>query len=206
MFGVVAVAAAAAPAASAPSYPSLFGTREVRSTKLALFSKWTGVLDRTVKELGLADGSCKAILFDRCPRGKWKNFLDGLSGADAMTQLTRVNRYMNRASYILDPRNYNVPDYWATPRQFFGRDGDCEDYAIAKFMSLRALGWDAGDMRIVVLKDLNLKIAHAVLVAYIGGKAWMLDNQIAQIVVTDQVRHYLPYFSLNEDGWWRHRR
>ena len=61
-------------------------------------------------------------------------------------------------------------------------------------------------MRIVVLQDLNLKIAHAVLVVYVDGEAWILDNQITQIVTADTILHYRPLFSLNEDSWWIHRR
>lgn len=196
---------AAAPAAGTPSHPLLFGTREVRSANLALFPKWTGVLDRTVKELGLADGSCKAILFGRCPRGKWMKFLDGISGADPMTQLTRVNRYMNRAPYILDPRNYNVADYWATPRQFFRRDGDCEDYAIAKFLSLREMDVQVDELRLYIVDDLNLRVGHAILAVYAGRKVFILDNQLSIVVEAKRIRHYKPIYSLNEEGWWRHR-
>ncbi|MEE8202762.1 MAG: transglutaminase-like cysteine peptidase [Alphaproteobacteria bacterium] len=206
---VMGVAVASLPAAAwgmaDPVYPPLFGTNEVRSTNLAPFPKWTGVLDRYFAEVDLAQGACGAETFNACHLRDWTRFLEGLRGADAMTQLERVNRYMNRAPYITDPRNYNVDDYWATPRQFFGRDGDCEDYAIAKFMSLRALGWDNDHMRIVVLKDLNLDIAHAVLVVYRDGLAWVLDNQIGEVVAADRIRHYRPYYSINEDSWWLHR-
>lgn len=72
-------------------------------------------------------------------------------------------------------------------------------------MSLRALGWDNDHMRIVVLKDLNLDIAHAVLVVYRDGLAWVLDNQIGEVVAADRIRHYRPYYSINEDSWWLHR-
>ena len=72
-------------------------------------------------------------------------------------------------------------------------------------MSLRALGWDNVHMRLVLLQDLNLKIAHAVLVVYLDGSAWVLDNQIKQLVAAESIRHYRPLFSLNEDSWWLHR-
>ncbi|MFQ5957961.1 MAG: transglutaminase-like cysteine peptidase [Alphaproteobacteria bacterium] len=205
MGAAVAGLPTAAWGATEPAYPSLFGTREVRSTNLTPFPKWTGVLDRYFAEVELPEGGCEAKTFNVCHLRDWQRFVEGLRGADAMTQLDQVNRYMNRAPYITDPRNYNVDDYWATPRQFFNRDGDCEDYSIAKFMSLRALGWDNDRMRIVVLKDLNLGIAHAVLVVYRDGAAWVLDNQIEQVVTADRIRHYRPYYSVNEDSWWLHR-
>ena len=193
-------------ATSTPTYPALFGTKEVHSKNLAPFAKWNGVLERYFDEVELADGDCQATSFNKCYLQDWAAFLDTLRGGDPMEQLDRVNRYMNAARYITDPRNWNTKDYWATPGQFFNRDGDCEDYAIAKFMSLRALGWDNAHLRIVLLQDLNLKIPHAVLVVYRDDGAWVLDNQIEQLITADKILHYRPLFSLNEDSWWLHRR
>ena len=51
-----------------------------------------------------------------------------------------------RTTYLEDLANYGLPDYWATPLQFLDRDGDCEDYAIAKFVSLRELGFAADEL------------------------------------------------------------
>ena len=195
-----------ASAAAMPAYPKLFGTSEQRSVNLKPFPKWTGALARYFKDSGLPEGSCDDAAFNACHLAYWSDFIEKLTDAPPLEQLDRINRYMNEAPYITDPRNYNVTDYWATPKQFFDNDGDCEDYAIAKFTSLRALGWDNAQMRIVVLQDLNLQIAHAVLVVYVDGEAWILDNQIAQIVTADSIRHYRPLFSLNEDSWWIHRR
>ena len=191
--------------ANSSAYPPIFGTREVRSTNLAPFPKWTGLLKRYFSENQVTGGVCDAKKFNSCHLRQWEAFLDTISGTDPMRQLDQINRFMNRAPYITDPRNYKMADYWATPRQFFNRDGDCEDYAIAKYMSLRALGWDNDHMRIVVLQDLNLRIAHAVLVVYRDGIAWVLDNQIKQVVAAGRIRHYRPYYSLNEESWWLHK-
>lgn len=195
-----------ASAATTPVYPKLFGTTEKRSGNLKPFPKWTDALNRYFRDAGLPEGSCDDTVFNKCHTAFWGKFIEKLVDIPPMEQLDSVNRYMNKAPYITDPHNYNVADYWATPKQFLDRDGDCEDYAIAKFTSLRALGWDNTHMRIVVLQDLNLKIAHAILVVYVDGEAWILDNQIKQIVTADTIRHYRPLFSLNEDSWWIHRR
>ncbi len=192
--------------AATPAYPKLFGTSEKRSGNLKPFPKWTGVLERYFKDSGLPEGSCDDAAFNKCHLAYWGEFIDKLVDSSPMEQLDSINRYMNKATYITDIRNYGINDYWATPKQFFDRDGDCEDYSIAKFTSLRALGWDNAQMRIVVLQDLNLKIAHAVLAVYVDGEAWILDNQIKQIVTAGTIRHYRPLFSLNEDSWWIHRR
>jgi predicted transglutaminase-like cysteine proteinase len=112
---------------------------------------------------------------------------------------------MNRTRYVVDPRNYGVPDYWATPQQFLRRDGDCEDYAITKYLSLRALGVPSSEMRILVVQDLNLRLAHAILIVYHNGRALILGNQIKSVVDTSVVRHYKPIYPINENFWWLHR-
>ena len=194
-----------ASAATAPAYPKLFGTSEKRSQNLKPFPKWTGVMARYFEDSGMPEGSCDDVTLNICHVAYWGNFIAKLATASPLEQLDGINRYMNEATYITDPRNYRKKDYWATPKQFFDRDGDCEDYAIAKFTALRALGWDNDHMRIVVLQDLNLGIAHAVLVVYVEGVAWVLDNQIDDIIRADRILHYRPYYSINEDGWWLHR-
>lgn len=199
---------AASPAAAelpTPEYPALFGSREVHNTNLVPFQKWTGMLARQADERSLYEGPCTAQRFNRCHLQEWRALLRSLAGQAPSAQVAAVNEFMNRAPYIIDPVNYGVPDYWATPIQFLGKDGDCEDYAIAKFISLRELGFKNEQMRIVVLDDLNLKIAHAILVVYMDGRALVLDNQIATVVPAERIRHYRPIYSINEDSWWLHR-
>jgi predicted transglutaminase-like cysteine proteinase len=197
---------ACAAAADEAAYPALFGTAEVRSASLGPFQKWTGVLARQRDERGLYDGPCTARRFNRCHLQEWQQLLREISAKDPLAQLEAVNSFMNRAPYVTDPVNYGVPDYWATPLQFMTKDGDCEDYAIAKFVSLRQLGFRNGQMRVVVVDDLNLGIAHAILVVYLDGRAFVLDNQIARVVPAEIIRHYRPVYSINEDAWWLHRR
>ena len=195
------------PREAAPAvYPMLFGTKEIRSTDLRPFPKWTGLLDRYFKERDLPDGKCDSVKFNKCHLDEWKPLLAKIESEPKKRQIELINRQMNAAPYITDIRNYGVDDYWATPKQFLYRDGDCEDYAIVKYMSLRALGFTPDDMRLVVLQDNNLRIAHAVLVTYIDGTAFVLDNQIKQLVEHSRIRHYSPYYSINETAWWLHKK
>ena len=82
---------------------------------------------------------------------------------------------------------------------------DAAAAAAAKYLTLRALGWKAESMRIVVLQDMNLRIAHAILSVSYKGKTLLLDNQVAQVVDSRNVLHYRPIYSVNENGWWRLR-
>ncbi|MEX0814557.1 MAG: transglutaminase-like cysteine peptidase [Dongiaceae bacterium] len=197
--GVALLAAGlAGPAAATQDYPELFGTTEVPSSDLKLFPKWRGAVDRFRGE----QGGCAA---GQCDSEGWRAFIEEMRGKDPRRQLADINRRLNENPYIIDPINWGVPDYWATPFQFLRRDGDCEDYAIAKFMALRALGVPNERLRIVVLQDINLQIAHAILVVYLDGEAFVLDNQIASVVPASSIRHYRPVYSINEAGWWLHR-
>jgi predicted transglutaminase-like cysteine proteinase len=184
---------------------ALFGTKEVRSNDLTPFTKWTGALERYFDERTLREAPCDRTEFNRCHLRQWKDFLGLLQGKSRMVQLAAVNRYMNDKTYVIDPVNWGMKDYWATPFQFFDKEGNCEDYAIAKFMSLRALGFDNDDMRIVVLQDLNLRVPHAILMVFVGKWTLVLDNQFKQVVPQAIIRHYKPIYSLNEKNWWLHR-
>ena len=186
--------------------PSFFNSVEIRSNDLRPFRKWRGALLRYSKERARERaGNCKSTLFNVCHYEELESFLDGIRSDGRWTQLRAINHYMNTRRYITDPRNWGVPDYWATPGEFMERFGDCEDYAIAKFLSLRRLGWSNDELRVAAVKDLNLNIGHAVLIVFFEGKAWLLDNQIKQVIESRSVRHYRPIFSLNESSWWRHR-
>jgi predicted transglutaminase-like cysteine proteinase len=183
----------------------LFGTKETRNGNLKPFPKWTGMLERFFADAGARPGLCSAKRFNKCHAQRWQALVDQLKGSDLKSQLQAVNSFMNKARYIVDPINWGVRDYWATPGQFFAKYGDCEDYAIAKYLTLKRLGVDASTMRIVVLQDLNLRVAHAVLAVYIDGGITILDNQIKGTVQAKVIHHYKPIFSINENAWWLHR-
>jgi len=195
-------ATAVAKNAAAPG-PGLFGTDEIRSANMQAFKKWRSVLARYRAERPLEKKPCT----DRaCPLRHWRDFLSSLQGRDARYQINSVNRYVNAVRYIPDQRNNGTRDYWSTPGEFLGRGGDCEDYAIAKYLSLRALGFDPNAMRIVVLQDMSRGTAHAVLVLDHQGERLVLDNQLKIVVAAAKIRHYRPYYSINESFWWRHKK
>jgi predicted transglutaminase-like cysteine proteinase len=185
---------------------SFFGSMEIRSDNLKPFTKWRTALERYTAETARERaGTCQSTMFNTCHYEELQRFLDGIGDTDRWDQLVEINHYMNTRQYITDPRNWGVPDYWATPGEFMAKFGDCEDYAIAKFLSLKRLGWTDDELRIAAVKDLNLKVGHAILIVYYAGKTWVLDNQIKRVVETESIRHYQPVYSINETSWWRHR-
>jgi predicted transglutaminase-like cysteine proteinase len=195
------LAAGPARASDAAAPVRLFGSLETYSADIAPFPKWTGVLARYARERHLEDAPC----IGRCPLQAWKAFVEALRGHDRMRQLEAVNAYVNRTPYQPDTQRFGTVDHWATPREFLGRAGDCEDYAIAKYLSLRKLGWSTSELRVMVLMDESRNELHAVLVAYVGGTAYVLDNLDGAVREHAAIRHYRPIFSINEAGWHHHR-
>src|SRR5438046_1710044 len=84
-----------------------------------------------------------------------------------LPKIDAVNSMVNRYPYIPSAANWSEPNHWETPFEFLARSGQCQDYAIAKFMLLRAAGVPNELLRVVVLRDRRLGLDHAVTVAYI---------------------------------------
>lgn len=198
----VRLAMAFSPAAVQPTLkniekPRLFGSSEVRSSDISSFTKWTTVMARFERQVKSSSG-------DMHMRA-WKEKLQTLSGATAREKVAAVNSYINQVKYIEDNKNYGVSDYWATPLEFFSKGGDCEDYAIAKYASLRALGFSTDQLRIAIVQDKIKNIAHAILIVYSEEGTFVLDNQDKRLRHAAEVTRYQPVFSINAASWWLHR-
>jgi len=201
---LIVVFASPAVGADAAKGAGLWGTAEVRSTDLTPFRKWTTAVARFHREearpVPVTCGRGSA----GCAVAAWRQFLSSVRGMSRFEALTAVNRYVNRRPYVSDETNWHEADHWATPGEFFDRSGDCEDFAIVKYWSLRQLGWSDAELRIVAVHDLEKGIGHAVLVAFLNGRAYVLDNLIAEVTDTALIHHYRPVFSINASAWWYH--
>ncbi|MCX7631478.1 MAG: transglutaminase-like cysteine peptidase [Geminicoccaceae bacterium] len=195
---------AAASAAQAVEF-GLFGTREFRAASFAGLPQWRSVLERVEAERPLWR-RC-ALDPKACPNratAAWRALLKGLEGASLPEQMRAINRFANQFRYRPDDRNWGRSDHWATPVEFLERSGDCEDYAILKYLSLRELGVPAQRMRMVVLRDTLRDLAHAVLAVHDGEQVWILDNVTDAVLRHDRLGHYVPYYSVNEEARWAH--
>jgi predicted transglutaminase-like cysteine proteinase len=191
------------PLVAAATTATLLGTAEVRATTNAPLPQWRHVMrgialeDEMVRACGLGP--------ERCPNRaamEWLALLRGLKHASRWWQVEEVNRFVNRAVYKADIDNYGQRDYWATPLEFFTRSGDCEDYAIAKYRSLRRLGVAADALRLVVVHDVIRDLPHAVLAVRVNSAVYILDNLSDAVIEQSLVQHYVPYYSVNEITRW----
>lgn len=126
---------------------------------------------------------------------EWQGLLEGLQGRHSSEQMQMVNDFFNaRVRYESDVLTWGVEDYWATPEELLmkGR-GDCEDIAIAKYVSLRALGMAEESLRLAYVLHRNPATphgvrAHVVLTHDPSGAwqrrsaRWVLDNLTNQVV------------------------
>ena len=190
----------AAPARADLEAPEMFGSA-TETDGLDTFSKWTNMLLRHARQS--SKGSvCDAGLAD-CAYEAWLVRLLGLAEADPLERVATVNRWVNQRRYVSDTQAFGIRDYWATPREFLSGAGDCEDFAILKYLSLRALGMQAEDMRIVVVEDTRDNASHAVLIVRIDDRSLVLDNRNSALKAPAMISHYEPYYAVNEHGWWR---
>lgn len=175
---------------------SLFGTGERASTDLSSFTKWSAMFDRFSREAN--QSSSEAVI------QRWRQDLASFRGMPLEDMADEVNDLMNKVRYIGDKKNWGKSDYWETPIEFLSYGGDCEDFAIAKYASLRALGVPDSAMRIAIVRDTQKGIPHAILIVYTESGPMVLDNQIKQMTRASDIRHYKPIFSINRTAWWLH--
>jgi predicted transglutaminase-like cysteine proteinase len=168
-----------------------------------LHDKWTGVqrrLDDEMVQLALCDGDR-----DGCVSPAALKFLDIIETAKlrgGRARLGEINRAINLSiKATSDLAQHGQIDVWSAPLVTFERgSGDCEDYAIAKFVALRRAGIAPDDLRIVVLHDTIRGEDHAVAAARLDGRWLMLDNRRMAMVADADIRNLRPTFAIGQHG------
>jgi predicted transglutaminase-like cysteine proteinase len=136
----------------------------------------------------------------------WQYLLTSQKQLGELEQLNVVNRFFNKQlRYVEDMDLWHEVDYWETPIEALWKGaGDCEDYAIAKYFSLRHLGVASEKLRITYVKALTQNRAHMVLTYYSSPEAepLVLDSLIDAIKPASQRKDLLPVYSFNAEGMW----
>jgi predicted transglutaminase-like cysteine proteinase len=168
----------------------------------ALREKWLGVerkLDDERVQLALCDGDR-----ERCVSPAALQLLaivDNARARDGRARLGEINRAINLAIRPMsDLAQYGQVDVWSSPLVTFATGaGDCEDYAIAKFVALRLAGVSPDDLRIVVMRDTIHGEDHAVAVARLDDRWLTLDNRRMAMVEDTDVRNIRPLFVIDQN-------
>jgi predicted transglutaminase-like cysteine proteinase len=168
-----------------------------------LRDKWLDVerkLDDERVQLALCDGDR-----DHCVSPAALQFLaivDNARGREGRARLGEINRAINLAIRPMsDLAQYGAIDVWSSPLVTFTTGaGDCEDYAIAKFVALRQAGMSPNDLRIVIMRDTLHGEDHAVAAARLDGHWLTLDNRRMAMIEDADVRNYRPLFVIDQHG------
>lgn len=134
-----------------------------------------------------------------------KKLIDSNQAMPESEKIKIVNDFFNQVPYYTDLQHWKVKDYWATPFEkltTFG--GDCEDYSIAKYFTLRELGIPDDRLRIMYVKAINWGEAHMVLTYFPKPRSipLVLDNLNPRILPATQRKDLVPVYSFNGDGLW----
>ncbi|WP_426206936.1 cysteine protease LapG [Pseudomonas sp. TWP3-1] len=134
----------------------------------------------------------------------WQNLLATQKQGSELEKLKVVNLFFNKqVRYVEDIDLWREVDYWETPIEALWKGaGDCEDYAIAKYFSLRHLGVASDKLRITYVKALRQNRAHMVLTYYSSPDAMplVLDSLIDPIKPAAERTDLLPVYSFNAEG------
>ncbi|MCV6587686.1 MAG: transglutaminase-like cysteine peptidase [Marinobacterium sp.] len=143
---------------------------------------------------------------------RWQQLLSYSHQLTTSQTLRRINRFFNQQVRFEDDITvWQRTDYWATPREtLLKAAGDCEDFAIAKYISLLQIGIKQRQLRLIYVKALSgppdspLQQAHMVLAYYPESDAepLILDNLISDIRPASQRPDLIPIFSFNSEGIW----
>jgi predicted transglutaminase-like cysteine proteinase len=190
------------PASQPSAIAQPFGLPAVPVTGGEVLSKWNGV----VAEIGAEGGVLARCRNDAkpCPPAAQKFLAVIAEGRahDGRARVGIINRAINLAIRpISDLAQWGVEDRWSAPLVTLasGR-GDCEDYAILKYVALREAGIDENDVRMVIIRDLLSGNDHAIVAARIEEKWIVLDNRRLALVEDVEMRRVRPLFVLDHAG------
>jgi predicted transglutaminase-like cysteine proteinase len=165
--------------------------------------KWLEVerkLDDERVQLALCDGDR-----ERCVSPAALQLLaivDNARAREGRARFGEINRAINLAIRPMsDMAQYGQIDVWSSPLATFTTGaGDCEDYAIAKFVALHLAGVSADDLRIVIMHNTVRGEDHAVVAARLDGHWLTLDNGRMAMIEDAYVRNYRPLFVIDQHG------
>ena len=129
-----------------------------------------------------------------------KRLIADLKDKNETEKLEGVNDFFNRVRFVSDMQTWGVKDYWATPTEFLTRDqGDCEDFVIAKFFTLKQLGVPENKLFFTYVKALKLNQAHMVLTYYETPKSvpLVLDNLNYLVLPANKRKDLVYVYSFN---------
>jgi predicted transglutaminase-like cysteine proteinase len=164
-----------------------------------------GKVEFTLPETLLNEVSREYGEFARRRLVAWQQLIRENGALSEYEKLEKVNTFFNRLQFVDDIIHWKKKDYWATPVEFLATDGgDCEDFALAKYFTLKALGVEENKLNLTYVKAIRYNQAHMVLTYYAKPDQipLVLDNLIPEILPANQRKDLVPVYSFNGSGLW----
>jgi len=131
----------------------------------------------------------------------YETFLSDLKNAPVNKKLVKVNYKVNKIISMYDKQSKGVGDYWSTPKEFLIEgEGDCEDYAITKYFSLKELGVKESKLFLAICRVNHSRTLHMVLLYFKNRVAipLVLDNLSWRILPLNKRQDLKIKFIFNE--------
>ena len=135
----------------------------------------------------------------------WESLIIQNDSMTDLDKLKRANDFFNQMEFVDDILHWKKEDYWATPIEFLAtQGGDCEDFAIAKYFTLKTMGIAEEKLNLTYVKALNLNVHHMVLTYFTAPNTepLILDNLVGEIKPASQRTDLIPIYSFNGTGLW----
>jgi predicted transglutaminase-like cysteine proteinase len=179
-----------------------FGLFTFRAPEGILWRKWRGIESDITKERAVLD-HCRAGA-ESCPSHvtQFLRLINAVKAKSGRDQLDEANRAVNMAiRYVSDFAQHGEADRWSAPLATFATGkGDCEDYAIAKYVALSEAGFSRDDLRLVLARDRAVRQDHAVLAARLDGRWLILDSRRSELMNDSEATSFTPLFAINYRG------
>ena len=164
-------------------------------------AKWADLQSRILAEK-VTLAACRSG--DRpCPAAarRFLSIVENGRQRQGRARLGEINRAINLSIRPMsDLAQYGVEDYWASPLASLSSGaGDCEDYAIAKYVALEESGIASADLQLEIVRDVEHQATHAVVEVRYKDEWLILDNRTLLIMNTEQT-HYHPLLVLDHEG------
>jgi predicted transglutaminase-like cysteine proteinase len=168
------------------------------------FPKWQLVRERLSKEAA-AVGHCMEQQPCSSPvAAELADELREFASEPPLEQAKAVHWLVNTRPYREDQQQFGRSDVWQNPFSFWRQGGDCEDFAIAKYMALRALGFADSQLRLTIVSGRAARDVHAVLLIDVSGEWYVADNLLYSLRRLSRYDDWKPIFSVSDAGAWRY--
>ena len=179
-----------------------FGLEISALVKGRVQKKWSGVKKKLPREARVLE-RCRADAEACTPAAKsFLAVIDRAAARNGWARIAEINRAINLTiKSVDDMTQYGVRDLWASPLMTFtSGTGDCEDYAIAKYVALHEIGFRDEDLRLVIVHDRVAKEDHAVTAVRYDNRWQILDNKTLDIRQDERIAQFDVLFVIDSEG------